>query len=121
MILVALAFPILTVTLGLLALDRMFDMHFFTEFAGGNSMMYVNLIWAWGHPEVYILILPAFGVFSEVVATFSQKKLFGYTSMVWAIALIAFYAFIVWVHHFFTMGAGANVNAFFGVMTMIIA
>jgi len=83
--------------------------------------MYVNLIWAWGHPEVYILILPAFGVFSEVVATFSQKRLFGYTSMVWAIALIAFYAFIVWVHHFFTMGAGANVNAFFGVMTMIIA
>jgi cytochrome o ubiquinol oxidase subunit 1 len=121
MILVALAFPILTVTLGLLALDRMFDMHFFTEFAGGNVMLYVNLIWAWGHPEVYILILPAFGVFSEVVATFSQKKLFGYTTMVWAIGIITFLSFIVWLHHFFTMGAGANVNAFFGITTMIIA
>lgn len=121
MILVALAFPILTVTLALLALDRMMDMHFFTEFAGGNVMMYVNLIWAWGHPEVYILILPAFGVFSEVVATFSQKKLFGYTTMVWAIGIITFLSFIVWLHHFFTMGAGADVNAFFGIATMIIA
>src|SRR4029079_10872046 len=121
MILVALAFPILTVTLALLAFDRMFDMHFFTEFAGGNVMLYVNLIWAWGHPEVYILILPAFGVFSEVVATFSQKKLFGYTTMVWAIAIITFLSFIVWLHHFFTMGAGANVNAFFGIASMIIA
>lgn len=121
MILVALAFPVLTVTLALLALDRMFDMHFFSEFAGGNFMLYINLIWAWGHPEVYILILPAFGVFSEVVATFSQKKLFGYTTMVWAIGIITFLSFIVWVHHFFTMGAGANVNAFFGITTMIIA
>jgi len=121
MSLVIFAFPILTATLAMLALDRTLGMHFFTSGQGGNPMMYVNLIWAWGHPEVYILILPAFGVFSEVVATFSQKRLFGYTSMVWAIALIAFYAFIVWVHHFFTMGAGANVNAFFGVMTMIIA
>ncbi len=121
MILVALAFPILTVTLALLAFDRMFDMHFFSEFAGGNVMLYVNLIWAWGHPEVYILILPAFGVFSEVVATFSQKKLFGYTTMVWAIGIITFLSFIVWLHHFFTMGAGANVNAFFGITTMIIA
>lgn len=121
MILVVLAFPVLTVTLALLFLDRMFDMHFFTEFAGGNVMMYVNLIWIWGHPEVYILILPAFGVFSEVVATFSQKKLFGYTTMVWAIVIIAFLSFIVWLHHFFTMGAGADVNAFFGIATMIIA
>lgn len=121
MILVALAFPILTVTLALLALDRMMDMHFFSEFAGGNVMMYVNLIWAWGHPEVYILILPAFGIFSEVVATFSQKKLFGYTTMVWAIGIITFLSFIVWLHHFFTMGAGANVNAFFGIATMVIA
>jgi cytochrome o ubiquinol oxidase subunit 1 len=121
MILVALAFPILTVTLALLAFDRLFDMHFFSEFAGGNVMLYVNLIWAWGHPEVYILILPAFGIFSEVVATFSQKKLFGYTTMVWAIAVITFLSFIVWLHHFFTMGAGANVNAFFGITTMIIA
>lgn len=121
MILVALAFPVLTVTLALLSLDRLFGMHFFTEFAGGNVMMYVNLIWAWGHPEVYILILPAFGIFSEVVATFSQKKLFGYTTMVWAIAIITFLSFIVWLHHFFTMGAGADVNAFFGITTMIIA
>lgn len=121
MILVALAFPILTVSLALLALDRMLDMHFFTDYAGGNNMMYINLIWAWGHPEVYILILPAFGVFSEVVATFSQKKLFGYTTMVWAIAIITFLSFVVWLHHFFTMGAGGDVNAFFGITTMIIA
>lgn len=121
MILVALAFPVLTVSLALLFLDRMFDMHFFTDFAGGNMMMYVNLIWAWGHPEVYILILPAFGIFSEVVSVFSQKTLFGYTTMVWAIACIAFLSFIVWLHHFFTMGADADVNAFFGITTMIIA
>lgn len=121
MILVALAFPILTVSLALLALDRMLDMHFFTQYAGGNMMMYINLIWAWGHPEVYILVLPAFGIFSEVVATFSRKKLFGYTTMVWAIAAIAFLSFIVWLHHFFTMGAGGNVNAVFGIATMIIA
>jgi cytochrome o ubiquinol oxidase subunit I len=121
MILVALAFPVLTVTLALLSLDRLFGMHFFTEFAGGNNMMYINLIWVWGHPEVYILILPAFGIFSEVVATFSQKKLFGYVTMVWAIAIITFLSFVVWLHHFFTMGAGANVNAFFGIATMIIA
>ena len=121
MILVALAFPVLTVTLALLFLDRMFGMHFFTDFAGGNIMMYINLIWVWGHPEVYILILPAFGVFSEVVATFSQKKLFGYTTMVWALAIITFLSFVVWLHHFFTMGAGADVNAFFGIATMIIA
>lgn len=121
MILVSLAFPVLTVTLALLSLDRMLDMHFFTDFAGGNSMMYINLIWVWGHPEVYILILPAFGVFSEVVATFSQKKLFGYTTMVWAIAMITFLSFVVWLHHFFTMGAGADVNSFFGIATMIIA
>lgn len=121
MILVALAFPILTVALALLELDRMLGMHFFTQFAGGNMMMYINLIWAWGHPEVYILILPAFGIFSEVVATFSQKKLFGYVTMVYAIAVITVLSFLVWLHHFFTMGAGGNVNAFFGVMTMIIA
>lgn len=121
MILVALAFPVLTVTLALLTLDRYFDMHFFTEYAGGNMMMYINLIWVWGHPEVYILILPAFGVFSEVVATFSQKKLFGYTTMVWAIASITVLSFVVWLHHFFTMGAGADVNAFYGIATMVIA
>jgi cytochrome o ubiquinol oxidase subunit 1 len=121
MSLVVFAFPILTATLALLALDRMIGTHFFTSDFGGNPMMYVNLIWAWGHPEVYILILPAFGVFSEVVATYSRKRLFGYTSMVWAIWGIVLLSFVVWLHHFFTMGAGANVNAFFGVMTMAIA
>lgn len=121
MTLVIFAFPILTVALSLLFLDRYFGMHFFTTDLGGNAMMYVNLIWAWGHPEVYILVLPAFGIFSEVVATFSQKRLFGYVSMVWATMAITVLSFMVWLHHFFTMGAGANVNAFFGIMTMIIA
>ncbi len=121
MILVALAFPVLTATLGMLFLDRFFDMHFFTAGHGGNAMMYINLIWAWGHPEVYILILPAFGIFSEVVATFCRKKLFGYTSMIYATVSITLLSFVVWLHHFFTMGAGANVNAFFGIATMIIA
>lgn len=121
MALVVFAFPILTATLALLSLDRLMGMHFFTPDFGGNPMMYVNLIWAWGHPEVYILVLPPFGVFSEVVATYSQKRLFGYVSMVWAIGAITFLSFIVWLHHFFTMGAGANVNAFFGIMTMLIA
>ena len=121
MIMVIFAFPILTVTLTLLYLDRTMGMHFFTADGGGNMMMYVNLIWAWGHPEVYILVLPAFGIFSEIVATFSRKRLFGYVSMVIALMSIAFYSFIVWLHHFFTMGAGSAVNAFFGIMTMIIA
>lgn len=121
MSLVAFAFPVLTVTLTLLALDRTLGMHFFTAGNGGNAMMYVNLIWAWGHPEVYILALPAFGIYSEIVATFSRKKLFGYTSMVWAIMAIMLLSYTVWLHHFFTMGAGANVNAFFGIMTGIIA
>ncbi|MGR3951654.1 MAG: cytochrome o ubiquinol oxidase subunit I [Chlamydia sp.] len=121
MILVVFAFPILTATLGMLSLDRLLGMHFFTADGGGNPMMYINLIWAWGHPEVYILVLPAFGIFSEVVSTFSRKRLFGYTSMVIALLAITFLSFIVWLHHFFTMGAGANVNAFFGVMTMVIA
>ncbi len=120
-ILIIFAFPILTATLGLLTLDRLLGMHFFTPDFGGNPMMYVNLIWAWGHPEVYILVLPAFGIFSEVVATFSQKRLFGYVSMVWAIIAITFLSFIVWLHHFFTMGASPKVNAFFGIMTMLIA
>ncbi|WP_119343071.1 cytochrome o ubiquinol oxidase subunit I [Facilibium subflavum] len=121
MVLVIAAFPVLTVTLGLLTLDRYLDMHFFTTSFGGDQMMYVNLIWIWGHPEVYILVLPAFGVFSEVAATFSQKRLFGYATMVWATIVITILSFSVWLHHFFTMGAGANVNAFFGIMTMIIA
>ncbi len=121
MVLVIAAFPILTVVLGLLALDRYLGMHFFTNAAGGNMMLYVNLFWAWGHPEVYILVLPAFGVFSEVVATFSGKRLFGYTSMIWATIVITILSFIVWLHHFFTMGAGGDVNAVFGITTMIIA
>lgn len=121
MVLVMFAFPILTATLAMISLDRLLDMHFFTTNGGGNPMLYVNLIWAWGHPEVYILILPAFGIFSEVVATFSQKRLFGYVSMVWALLAITILSFVVWLHHFFTMGAGANVNAFFGIMTMLIA
>ncbi|MEO6761238.1 MAG: cbb3-type cytochrome c oxidase subunit I [Candidatus Saccharimonadales bacterium] len=121
MVLVAFAFPILTATLSMLYMDRAFGMHFFTAMNGGNPMMYVNLIWAWGHPEVYILVLPAFGVYSEIVATFSRKRLFGYTSMVWAIWGIVFLSFTVWLHHFFTMGAGADVNGVFGIATMLIA
>ncbi|QCI20018.1 MAG: cytochrome o ubiquinol oxidase subunit I [Buchnera aphidicola (Brevicoryne brassicae)] len=120
-ILIVISFPVLTITLILLTLDRYFNFHFFTNDLGGNAMMYVNLIWIWGHPEVYILVLPVFGVFSEVVATFSQKRLFGYVSLVWATLSITILSFIVWLHHFFTMGAGANVNAFFGITTMIIA
>jgi cytochrome o ubiquinol oxidase subunit I len=121
MMLVLFAFPILTATLAMLSLDRLAGTHFFTSDFGGNPMMYINLIWAWGHPEVYILVLPAFGIFSEVVATLSRKRLFGYTSMVIALIAITFLSFVVWLHHFFTMGAGPNVNAFFGIMTMVIA
>ena len=121
MLLILFAFPVLTVSLALLALDRYLGMHFFTNTLGGNLTLYVNLFWIWGHPEVYILILPAFGVFSEVVATFSGKRLFGYTSMVYATAAITVLSFAVWVHHFFTMGAGPNVNIVFGIATMMIA
>jgi cytochrome o ubiquinol oxidase subunit 1 len=120
-LLIVAAFPILTATFAMLLLDRYLGFHFFTNEMGGNPMMYVNLIWAWGHPEVYILILPAFGVFSEVISTFSSKPVFGYRSMIAATMAICILSFLVWLHHFFTMGAGANVNAFFGVMTMIIA
>jgi len=120
-LLIVAAFPILTATLTMLVLDRYFGFHFFTNEAGGNVMMFVNLIWAWGHPEVYILVLPAFGVFSEVVSTFSRKPLFGYRSMVAATMAICILSFMVWLHHFFTMGAGADVNAMFGIASMIIA
>ncbi|WP_437883983.1 cytochrome o ubiquinol oxidase subunit I [Pseudomonas sp. LRF_L74] len=120
-VIIVAAFPILTVALAMLSLDRYLDFHLFTNSLGGNPMMYVNLVWAWGHPEVYILILPAFGVFSEVTATFARKRLFGYHSMVWATLAITFLSFVVWLHHFFTMGSGASVNAFFGIATMIIA
>jgi cytochrome o ubiquinol oxidase subunit 1 len=120
-LLIVAAFPILTATLAMLLLDRYLGFHFFTNEAGGNVMMFMNLIWAWGHPEVYILILPAFGVFSEVISTFSGKPLFGYRSMVMATMAICILSFSVWLHHFFTMGAGADVNAIFGIASMIIA
>ena len=120
-LLIVAAFPVLTVTLAMLLLDRYADFHFFTDTAGGNSMMFMNLIWAWGHPEVYILVLPAFGIYSEVVSTFSGKPLFGYRSMVIATMAICLISFMVWLHHFFTMGAGADVNAIFGIASMVIA
>jgi cytochrome o ubiquinol oxidase subunit 1 len=120
-LLIVAAFPILTATLAMLSLDRYLGFHFFTNEAGGNMMMFVNLIWAWGHPEVYILVLPAFGIFSEVISTFSGKPLFGYRSMVAATLFICLVSFMVWLHHFFTMGAGGDVNAVFGIATSIIA
>ena len=120
-ILIVAAFPVLTAVLCMLSLDRYLGFNFFTNDFGGNAMMYVNLIWIWGHPEVYILILPLFGVFSEVTATFSGKRLFGYTSMVYATMVITILSYIVWLHHFFTMGSGASVNSFFGITTMVIS
>jgi cytochrome o ubiquinol oxidase subunit 1 len=120
-ILIVAAFPVLTAVLALLGADRYLGTHFFTNTMGGNPMMYVNMIWIWGHPEVYILILPAFGVFSEVTSTFSDKRLFGYTSMVYATVVITILSYLVWLHHFFTMGSGASVNSFFGITTMIIS
>jgi cytochrome o ubiquinol oxidase subunit 1 len=119
-LLILAAFPVLTATLALLMLDRYLGFHFFTNDGGGNSMLYMNLIWVWGHPEVYILVLPAFGIYSEVVSTFSGKPLFGYRSMVFATLAICILSFTVWLHHFFTMGAGADVNAVFGIASMLI-
>ncbi|HTH95600.1 MAG TPA: cytochrome o ubiquinol oxidase subunit I [Rhodocyclaceae bacterium] len=120
-ILIVAAFPILTAVLAMLSLDRYVGTNFFTNDLGGSAMLYVNIIWIWGHPEVYILILPVFGVFSEIVATFCSKRLFGYTSMVYATIVITLLSYLVWLHHFFTMGAGASVNSFFGITTMIIS
>ena len=120
-VLIVATFPILTAALAMLALDRYVGSNFFTNDLGGNAMMYVNLIWIWGHPEVYILILPLFGVYSEVVATYSGKRLFGYSSMVYATVCITILSYLVWLHHFFTMGSGASVNSFFGITTMIIS
>jgi len=120
-VLIVAAFPVLTAVLAMLTLDRYAGTNFFTNDFGGNPMMYVNLIWIWGHPEVYILVLPAFGIFSEVVSTFSSKRLFGYTSMVYATVVITILSYLVWLHHFFTMGSGASVNSFFGITTMIIS
>jgi cytochrome o ubiquinol oxidase subunit 1 len=120
-VLIVASFPVLTAVLALLTLDRYVGTNFFTNDLGGNPMMYVNLIWIWGHPEVYILILPAFGIFSEVTAAFCGKRLFGYTSMVYATVCITILSYLVWLHHFFTMGSGASVNSFFGITTMIIS
>ncbi|RYF00403.1 MAG: cytochrome o ubiquinol oxidase subunit I, partial [Comamonadaceae bacterium] len=119
--LIVASFPILTAALVLMSLDRYIGTNFFTNDLGGNAMLYVNLIWIWGHPEVYILVLPVFGVFSEIVATFCKKRLFGYTSMVYATVVITILSYLVWLHHFFTMGSGASVNTFFGITTMIIS
>ncbi|VIO72995.1 Cytochrome bo(3) ubiquinol oxidase subunit 1 [Bradyrhizobium ivorense] len=119
-LLIVAAFPVLTALFAMLLLDRYLGFHFFTLDAGGNAMMYVNLFWVWGHPEVYILVLPAFGIYSEVSATFSEKTLFGYRSMVGATLAICVLSYTVWLHHFFTMGASAGVNAFFGITSMII-
>ncbi|PXA97930.1 cytochrome o ubiquinol oxidase subunit I [Nostoc sp. 3335mG] len=120
-VLIVASFPVLTAVLALLGLDRYAHTNFFTNDFGGSAMMYVNLIWIWGHPEVYILILPLFGVFSEVTSTFSGKKLFGYSSMVYATIVITILSYLVWLHHFFTMGSGASVNSFFGITTMVIS
>ena len=119
--LIVASFPILTAALVLMSMDRYFGTNFFTNELGGNPMLYVNLIWIWGHPEVYVLILPVFGIFSEIVATYSKKRLFGYTSMVYATVCITVLSWLVWLHHFFTMGSGAAVNTFFGITTMIIS
>jgi cytochrome o ubiquinol oxidase subunit 1 len=120
-VLIVATFPVLAATLALLSADRYLGTQFFTSDFGGNPMLYVNLIWIWGHPEVYILVLPVFGIFSEVVSTFSRKRLFGYASMVYATCVIAILSYLVWLHHFFTMGSGATVNSFFGITTMIIS
>jgi cytochrome o ubiquinol oxidase subunit 1 len=114
-------FPLLTATLFLVYFDRALGTHFFTTLGGGDPMMYTNLIWMWGHPEVYVLVLPAFGVFTEVVSTFSRKPIASYKSAVVGMFGVSAFALSVWLHHFFTMGASADVNAFFGVMTLIIA
>lgn len=120
-VLIVATFPVLTAVLAMLSMDRYVGTNFFTNDLGGSSMLYVNLIWIWGHPEVYILILPIFGIFSEIVSTFSRKRLFGYASMVYATVVITILSYLVWLHHFFTMGSGASVNSFFGITTMIIS
>ncbi|HVJ01462.1 MAG TPA: cbb3-type cytochrome c oxidase subunit I, partial [Sphingomonas sp.] len=114
-------FPVLTGAFALLMLDRYVGTNFFTNDLGGNPMMYWNLVWIWGHPEVYVLVLPAFGIFSEITSTFTGKRLFGYSSMVYATVVITILSYLVWLHHFFTMGSGASVNSFFGIATMVIS
>src|SRR5690606_36690976 len=107
--LIVFAFPILTVTLGMMNFDRLFGTHFFTLTACGNPMLWANFFWLWGHPEVYIVVLPAFGIFSEVIATFWRKTLFGHKSMIISLVVISGLRFLVWVHHFYTMGGSAYV------------
>lgn len=119
-IIIVFAFPILTVALALMTFDRLFGSHFFTLSGEGLDMLWANLFWLWGHPEVYIVILPAFGIFSEIISTFSRKTLFGYKAMVYSMIIIAALSFLVWVHHFFTMGTGALVNSVFSITTMAI-
>ncbi|RFU60498.1 cytochrome c oxidase subunit I [Bacillus sp. V59.32b] len=119
--LILFAFPPLTVGLVLAMFDRMFGSNFFDVAAGGNTIIWEHMFWIFGHPEVYILILPAFGIFSEIFATFSRKRLFGYSSMVFATVLIGFLGFMVWAHHMFTVGLGPIANAIFAVATMAIA
>jgi cytochrome aa3-600 menaquinol oxidase subunit I len=120
MVIIIFAFPILTVALALMTFDRLFGSHFFTLQGEGMDMLWANLFWLWGHPEVYIVILPAFGMYSEIISTFAKKTLFGYKAMIWSMLLIAAYSFLVWVHHFFTMGSGAAVNSVFSITTMAI-
>ncbi|MEQ2525430.1 cytochrome aa3 quinol oxidase subunit I [Robertmurraya yapensis] len=114
-------FPVLTVALAMGTMDRLFATNFFTSSNGGMDMLWANLFWVWGHPEVYILILPAFGLYSEIISTFSSKNLYGYTSMVASMVIISVLSCLVWAHHFFTMGQGAASNSFFSITTMAIA
>lgn len=120
-IIILFAFPVLTVALALMMFDRLFGTQFFTMANGGMDMLWANLFWVWGHPEVYIVILPAFGIYSEVISTFSRKNLYGYKSMVWSMIVISLLSFIVWAHHFYTMGHGVMVNGIFSITTMAIA
>lgn len=115
------AFPVLTVALAMGTMDRLFGTNFFTLDNGGMDMLWANIFWVWGHPEVYILILPAFGIFSEIISTFARRNLYGYKSMVGSMVIISLLSFIVWAHHFFTMGQGAFTNSIFSVTTMAIA
>lgn len=119
--LIIFAFTALAVGLIFLTFDRLFGANFFDITAGGNPVLWQHIFWIFGHPEVYILIIPAFGILSEVIATFSRKRLFGYSSMVFALALIGFLGFMVWAHHMFTVGMGAFANALFAIATMLIA
>jgi len=120
-IIIVFAFPVLTVALALMMFDRQFGTKFFAMQDGGMDMLWANLFWVWGHPEVYIVILPAFGIFSEIIATFARKNLYGYKSMVMSMVVISLLSFVVWAHHFYTMGHGVMVNSVFSITTMAIA